>query len=178
MEVTFLLSMASSGLIIPNERIGSRHPMGDAGKFPEAHQAFNELISKQFVQSMLCTNGGTDWSMDTRLHTSSGSAWDDAPESWRRTPIKDNVQCVVQCIRNALAHGNIHAMGTKPGQQIMEIAFASSLRGQSDPRQEVGIRHVMVTPAAFEYFLRSWLGFMSKNKLGARDVTFETAWAA
>tara|TARA_R110001599_G_C12253490_1_gene659822 strand:- start:2975 stop:3520 length:546 start_codon:yes stop_codon:yes gene_type:complete len=181
LEVTFLLSIAGSGLVIPAERLSESHPLGDAQRYPRHHAAFHTMMKSNFLQSKLVGDLWADWQMGNTGHGAESSAWDQTPDAWNLVPIRRDitVEFVVRGIRNALAHGNIYTVSAPGSGAITEIAMASKNIKRIDGRPTVvGVTHYSTTPAAFELFLREWLVSLARQRLTARDISYELEYAA
>ena len=166
LEVTMMLSIASSGLIVPMERLGPNHPSSDKDAFPGASTAINSLLSMRFVKSPLVLNGGASW----KYGQSDLGAWGTEPDGWSRVSMdSQDVRQILSVIRNALAHGNIYSKSVGADKQIGEIVFASKKTNRSYlgcgcvKYEEVGMQHVTTTPAAFSHLLRTWLQGLAKT---------------
>ncbi|MGM9425082.1 hypothetical protein [Hydrogenophaga sp. MI9] len=159
LDVTLLLSIASTGLVIPSERLQNGHPADDGSKIPEGIKSHNKLMNQAFSSSPLVnsSNNPNSW----RYGTHTDSNWKDAPDNWKSAPLTDTqkVQQVVSIIRNALAHGNIYTKGSP----ITEIVFASKrMRHETGccgikHAFENGIQYVSATPEDFSKFIKNWL---------------------
>ncbi len=181
LEVTFLLSIAGSGLVIPAERLSEEHPLEDAQRYPEHRATFHAMMKSNFLQSELVGGHRADWRMGFTPGGAQSGAWNQTPDTWSMTPIKRDitVEFMVRGIRNALAHGNVYTLSGKGGIEITEIAMASKKKKRLDKvLTEVGVTQLTATPAAFEFFLREWLRFLAKQRLTSRDVSFEMDYAA
>ena len=73
-EITLMIAMASSGFVVPFERLKLAHPARDVEEFNEAKQKFDALMSEKFIGSKLGPQIGPSERMDNHA---------DAVHSWR-----------------------------------------------------------------------------------------------
>lgn len=131
-EVTLMLALASTGLIVPYERLiksaSSPHPSDDRTTFPAAAQEFSKLVKLPFVGSELLRNTSGAW-MFGPLSSTRGDP-DSWPELQVATPIaaSKTIGRTLSHLRNSLAHGNIF---TKGGTTVSSLVFVSKLASRS-----------------------------------------------
>jgi hypothetical protein len=157
LEVTLLLNVTSSGLIVPYERLSEdAHPAHDADRFAEAKARFDELLEASFLDSGLWnTSDPKSWRCGKLRHLSGD------PDAWglgelRSVNREKKSSSIVRVLRNALAHGHVFTRG-RP--HIDELVFLSRCC-QSAP--EAGYNCVVVSPDDLKRFVLNWL-----NTLGA-----------
>jgi hypothetical protein len=111
-EVTLVLTVASSGLVVPYERLKPSgkfgdHPSGDHSTFADAAEKLRSLLDTAFTSSVLWSEASSTW-YDRKVLSVS-----DNLESWdglrKRKPFskEKKVRAVIKVIRDALTHGNI-----------------------------------------------------------------------
>ncbi len=166
LEVTLMLSIASSGLIVPMERLGPNHPSLDKDAFSDTTTAINTLLGMRFVESPLALSSDASW----QYGQGKLDAWGSDPDGWSRAAMtSQDVRQILSVIRNALAHGNIYTKSVGADKQIGEIVFASkktnriSLGCGCDKYDEVGMQHVTTTPVAFSHLLKTWIQCLAKT---------------
>ncbi|WP_157659103.1 HEPN family nuclease [Thauera butanivorans] len=164
LDVTLLLNVASSGLVIPMERLSSSHPSDDRNVLPKCAQKYlNQTLGRPFIQSSLASDSKEEW----KFGEATLASWNTDPDGWAMSALTSQpTNEVISIIRNSLAHGNIHARG-KP--EIQEIIFSSKKRKSLQlpcgckEMQDVGMKYVSATPKAFTRFLREWFSFLDKQ---------------
>ncbi len=105
-EVTLMLAMASTGMIMVYERLANpKNPSDDKVRYRKAKAAFDTLCKQPFCGSMLWGTDAGSWSFGS-LASTAGEA-DDWPELQRDNPIPPDkkVSEVLYHLRNAMAHG-------------------------------------------------------------------------
>lgn len=160
LEVTLLLSIASSGLLIPYARLTeSEHPSQDPSRFVLARNSINCVLKSKFLGSPLHPEiDPGSWEIGSLVDIA------DSPDFWdwsRIKPIsKDKTgNPLIKILRNALAHGNIFTMGSP---HIESIAFLSKLNAQEPT---AGYDCLVVSPADFKDFISRWLGSLEEAKI-------------
>jgi len=147
-EVTLMLAMATSGLIIPFARLQeAKHPSLDRRKFTDAVTMFDDLMSKRFLGSRLWPSNSASWMIgnidrgNQRIDVWSLEA--------KSKPLSNEEMTgnIIRQLRNALAHGNIFTLG----DPISRIIFLS--RPKLDGDQFI---FYMVSPVDFRQFLSNW----------------------
>jgi hypothetical protein len=126
-EVTLLLSVATSGLTIPMERLNPSHPSGDAQKFVAAKKAYDDLKRTNFIGSILWNYAdAASWKYIPEIVSVEGSpgTWDQLNTA---APIPGNfkINQLLRHLRNSLAHGNIFTTPYK--ENIHTIIFLSRI---------------------------------------------------
>jgi len=158
-EVTFILSCASSGILVPYERLrevpeGSPpHPSQARARYPEAIRKFDELLKSNFLDSTLWKDQKPHtWATDSLSDVEREiDLWPELREPKLLSPQK-KVSTVLGTLRKALAHGNIFTRG-RP--KIHEIIFLA----QVNPNV-YKFKYVLVSPSDFLIFLRNWFSFL------------------
>ena len=160
LEVTLLLAVAGSGLLIPYARLTeSEHPSQDKSRFELAKNSINSVLNSKFFGSPL--NPESDpgsWKVGSLVDIT------DSPDFWDWTKIKPiskdkTVNPLLKILRNALAHGNIFTMGSP---SIESIVFLSKLDAK-DPH--AGYNCLVVGPADFKEFISRWLTLLAAAKI-------------
>jgi len=153
LEVTLLLSVFASGFVIPFERLRPRrtgaHPSDDRRKFPEFAATVDRLMKGMFADSPLAGPRPASW----RVGHIASSESSGAPDAWvsRCKPIlKQETAFVIECLRNAIAHGSVFVSSSAT---ISSLIFLSRV----DPRDlSRGFDVLVVSPKALKTFLLSW----------------------
>jgi hypothetical protein len=176
-EVTLMLCVAMSSVVIPLERLkGPRstskgedpgHPSRDWERFDQARSRLDRLFEQPFRGSPLWPNiASSSWSFDELSDVSNG------PDSWaelgKPKPLGPDrrARTVLLHIRNALAHGNIFTRGNPEIEQI--ILLSERAVGTSK------FNFIAVAPADFRLFLKNWLEFLRDLEL-PEDLVSEDA---
>lgn len=177
-EVTLMLAVASAGFVIPFERLRNDHPFNDR-KTVENIKKYNQSLSKDVCESCLWDNcQRQDWKYVELTDYKGDKCITDPPDYWKqlRTDAspppptfeqfaKQNRQVqvcqVLSCIRNALAHGNIHTRGG-PTKQIEQIVFVSNRERDKDKRQWWCLQ---CPPGEFLILLKNWFDFIKNLDL-------------
>lgn len=154
LEVTLTLIVASSGFVIPFERLDSKHPSRDNETYSNAACALNKILDQPFKDSPLWSDSFSSWT-GGKLKSINGD-----PDSWedlgRRKPFlpEKKVSTVLKVIRNALAHGNIFTFNNP----IEALIF---IRCSYDNDKVVnGYSFIYVEPKQFKEFLKLWFDFL------------------
>ena len=154
-----MLAVASSGLIVPFERLkkrtnGPEHPTKDRERFGIAAERLDALEDeKPFWGSTLWPRKVGTWKRGT-LALTTLEKYPDDPMGWeelkRAERIKDDLrlESVLATIRNALAHGNIFV--APGGRKIGEIIFLSEKRRNKNGISNcVGYNFLICSPNDF-----------------------------
>ncbi len=159
LEVTLLLNIASSGLIVPYARLSEgAHPSGDSAHFKGAKDNLDKILNAPFLSSELHPKKEPQsWRLG-KLKELSGD-----PDSWQldqMKPItkKKTARPLVQILRNALAHGNIFIRGNP---HIETLVFLSRIKCVED----IGYNCLTVSPPDLKEFVLCWLQTLSNAKI-------------
>lgn len=172
LEVTLMLAIASSGLIIPFERLrkrnnASEHPTQDRDRFTVAAERLDMLTQeKPFWESTLWPEKVGTWKRGT-LALSTLDKYPDDPMGWDEIGdaerVKDNIplESVLANIRNALAHGNIFVV-PRGCREIGQIIFLQEKRGknQNGVLERVSYTFLICSPDDFKAFMGFWFQFL------------------
>lgn len=160
LEVTLLLAIAGSGLLIPYARLTEfNHPSKDSNRFELARDFIDTVLQSKFVGSPLHPESDPgSWKIGSLIDIT------ESPDFWNWTKIKPisknkTVNPLLKILRNALAHGNIFTMGSP---NIESIIFLSKLNAE-DPA--AGYACLVVSPTEFEDFISRWLGLLAEAKI-------------
>lgn len=160
LEVTLLLNIASSGLIVPYARLSEdAHPSCDAIRFQEAKDNLSQILEAPFQGSQLHPDAK---SRSWRFGTFENVCGD--PDAWDWDEVKpitedETAERIVRVLRNALAHGNVF---TKGNPNIETLVFLSRKKHN---RPEDGYNCVAVSPVDFKAFLLRWLDALSNARI-------------
>ncbi len=182
LEVTLMLTVASSGLIVPFERLKKRnvpHPTKDRERFEVAAERLDILMQeKPFWGSTLWPREVGTWKGGT-LALTTLEKYPDDPMGWdeleRAERIKDNLrlESVLATIRNALAHGNIFVAPSS--RRIGEIIFLSEKleKNQNGVLERVRYNFLICSTNDFRDFMGFWFQFLENLPL-PQDVIPES----
>ena len=156
LDVTFLLSLTSTAIAIPFERLRDPnrcrypHPSHDRQRFIEAAKRFDELCSKNLRECELWDPTFNEWRYG-KLQTINGE-----PESWEElrssNPIGSDLhaETVITHLRHSLAHGNLYTRGEEVIEEII------MLTGEA----KKGFYFLVVTPGNLRQFLQKWVTWL------------------
>lgn len=157
LEVTLLLSICSSGLIIPYERLkDSSHIAKDSNRFKSAKTKFDQLLKLPFIHSDLWDSTDEITWRFCKKHDFQGDPDSWEIDDWDPIGAETKVEQVIKTMRNALAHGNIFIRGK---QHIDLIIFLSRIV-PNDP--DKGHRCLTVSPAHLHKCILNWFNFISR----------------
>jgi hypothetical protein len=169
LDVTLALIVASAGLVIPYERLHpkKRHPLGDSIRYQAAAEGLRELLNGTFLDSALARGTSKTWHFAKLEELPCDlDAVSSKPLSKAKT-----TRTVIETIRNALAHGNIHMEGD-PIQAI--VLMKQDFKEVPDSNGVLtnkpnGYSFIKVSPADFRQFLDNW--FEELNRLDIDQVS-------
>lgn len=165
-EVTLTLIVASSGFVIPYERLKPMHPSGDNNTYSNAACDLRKLLDQPFKGSPLWSDSFSSWT-GGKLRSISGD-----PDSWedlgKRKPFlpEKKVKTVLNIIRNALAHGNIFTFKNP----IEALIFISCSYDNNNVVN--GYSFIYVEPKQFKEFLKLWFDFLETLDIN-QDVALD-----
>ena len=158
-EVTLMLSLAASGLIIPYERLkaGSEHPSSDRRIFEEAAKEIDKLSETPFLGSAFWNSNPDSWRFgkDIEITTDGINVWALDNNAKPLSPKKQS-KTVIGDLRNALAHGNIFTRGNP----IETLIFITKPHTESNK-----FNFYMVSPNDFKKFLSKWFDFIESMRI-------------
>lgn len=106
LNVTALLSVATSSFVIPFERLKEFHPFNDRILFKEIASRIDEELKKNVSDSTLI-NKSELWR--TKNLSKSSLKKTDFEDGFEAIKDEDKIESLFNTIRNALAHGNIYS---------------------------------------------------------------------
>jgi hypothetical protein len=124
LNVTALLSVATSAFMIPFERLNTEHPFGDSATFEKIVSKVDDEKKKKIVNhsKLFC---GDSWKIyrETDSNTLEEKHFDDV--NYKAIASLNDIEAneIISTIRNALAHGNINT-GVS-GNTIDKLYFLS-----------------------------------------------------
>lgn len=151
-DVTFMLSIASAGFIVPFERLKKQmeaeHQSNDREEHAQATKRFDKKTGGTFNTSTLFKD--FSW----KLHKMDGRNLRGNPKDWgldSAKPLVPEKSCftILKLIRNALCHGNIYTLSEKDDNEIEFLIFAA--KGNSDSTELL-----LVPQNDFSLFLDRW----------------------
>lgn len=157
-DVTLMLLLASSGIIIPLERLkASEHISGDRETYNLASQKIDNLANTCFLGSEFWIENPLSWEQGKIVNLTGRINPYELIHIAKPVTKEKKVREVINLLRNSLAHGNILTMGG----QISEIIF---LKRNSDFKKTSDIEYgfLIVSPNDFREFLINWFEF-TKN---------------
>lgn len=120
LNVTALLSIATSAFVIPFERLKKEHPFMDRKNFETIGKKIDDEQKENAKNSSLFS--GESWKIITDTNKNFIDKNDFNDELFKDIGVED-VQYIISIIRNALAHGNIKTGVV--GNTIEKLYFAS-----------------------------------------------------
>ena len=164
MEVTLMVSIASSGFVIPFERIN--HEIYKKKK-THPYSEYLDIVDKSFVSEFSDNKGlNSDWSISVNVTP----RWDNI-NGWKgispysKMEEKYTVSEILCVLRNALAHGSIFVEGDK--DNIINNMFFVATPQKSGKGKYWA---VIVSPKDFRIFLDKWFDFISKLDFKFEEV--------
>ena len=153
-EVTLMISIASSGFVIPFEEMERRRKIGQ-----NTHllSEYLKIYDNSFVERFSNVSNGNDnffWrvaeTVDKDTFTLEGI------NDWVGMGEKYKISLILPILSHALAHGRIHIKGNE--NYINEIIFISQPGEDQNviENEDNNYCAVIVSPHAFLYFLRQW----------------------
>ena len=161
MEVTIMLSVASSGFTMPFERlrpVDKKPDYEDVERLKKARKQMNILLGKKFI-------GSTVWPLSDAsswLHRKEVESVKGDPNQWpelydgKSTIVGRDVHSILAHLRNALAHGNILTLGNP----IDKIIFLSRYRDEHGCLTDK-FNMLAVTSSDLRKFLLNWFTFLA-----------------
>lgn len=159
-EVTLLLAVATTGLIVPYERLSKKaHPSQDVERFAAAREKLNIELEKKCSESgiwrVFCED---DWRYK-KLDCLQGN-----PDEWgldRDTKgiTQKKSTTILNILRNALAHGNIWTMGNPEISTLVFVSLASSKQPNGP------FKCLQCSPTVFSKFIKNWINFLGEVKV-------------
>lgn len=124
LNVTALLSVATSAFVIPFERLKEEHPSGDRKDFKYIADKIDVVLSKNISNSEL-TKGLLSWKIK-KISKSTINENYDLSSGFEAIDGTYKIKSLVDIIRNALVHGNIYSYSNdKEGGHINTLNFFS-----------------------------------------------------
>lgn len=171
-EVTLSITIATSALIIPFERLrpsATDHIASD--RYRECVSSLRQLLKRPF-QSWA---NGSSWAFHPLIP---GPLLRDSDhvEQWlgsfAPSPLapSQTVEELLSLIRNALAHGNIHSFPSTPSSSIENLLFLSKRRDPKTRELLDEYKLLQATPRDFTSLLRQWVLFLKEI-----DIPLHTA---
>ena len=161
-DVTLLLSISTTALIFPHDRLKCprpyRHPSGDRDRHPRAARQYEQLLDNSFLSSPLWGKPGASTWRKGKVQNVGWGGPDSWPELRAAEEMKPEARVseVLRILRNALAHGNVFT----EGMQIRNIVFLTW-----DGRKAA--KFISVSPQDFRSFMMKYIRFVSSLKLDA-----------
>jgi hypothetical protein len=157
-DITLLLMAASAGFLVPFERLKSSHPFRFNEQETRTISRLSELKQRAFVGSVLCPDTSHSWELAEYVSSVEGDL-----EGWLPSVNLElfgggrKVEATLDLIRNALAHGNIHTIGSP----IQNLIFVTEIRGVRKRKgQPVEYDVLRVSQIDFNRFVRNWINFL------------------
>ena len=178
-EVTLLLMAASAGIVVPLERLNGAsrldQPINDFVHNPKDAADMQKLLDERFFGSAVWGTDKASWRggvltclMEAKKKGEPKEKWP-KPGDWNKElnnpPELDdtvNVRYVVECMRHALAHGNIYTISDHKNN-IELLVFATGTGTEHNP-----FRFVQVSVTDFKQFLLKWLTWLQTLPMGEK----------
>lgn len=174
-DVTLLLAITGVGLIFPLERLEPGNSSPDRDRCKKAQQQWDRLKNNNAPGSVLWKNAELEKFTDPekwryanlkRFHgcsciDSTPDMWtelDDLSATFKASSMKLEVVRILRCIRNALAHGNVHTKGDPIG----EIVFVSNGSKRNCPPDWWALQ---CTPSELSILMSNWFWWLQNLKL-------------
>jgi hypothetical protein len=167
-EVTLTIAVATSGLIVPFERLRVDDPklqFEEAEKLAQARKQTNALRGRSFLNSRLWPSPEANSWLEIRGYTITKDDPNQWPELYEERPIPatKTVDSVLAHVRNALAHGSI----LTKGDPVQQLVFLSSDGCRKDskwiPSGKFNV--IAVSVHDFHKFLLNWFDFLQELQL-------------
>jgi hypothetical protein len=189
-EVTFMLMVASSGLVAPwehlkHDALGSdevdRPPAftpGNDDHYREVLKAFQKEIDGELNKSKFFNSLNLDkWRLRTIVNRNQIIGYLEGHNGSMGSPYKvRSARNLIKVFRNSLAHNNFHAFNRGNASEIDEIAFFSEIHEynpMTNKREVVGYNVISLSHRDFAIFLDAWFDLLesiSKSKDHLRKV--------
>lgn len=169
LEITLLLMTASASLLVPFERLKpdtdhSSHPFGDNRRFGDAAKKLKDLMTENFVGSVLCPSTEASWRLAKKVESVDGDLDCWLPNVFLKPLSKQRgVNSTLTLVRNALAHGSIYTTG----DPIKELIFVKevTVKQADDTWKRIGFEVLSVSYGDFRSFIRAWVKFLGQPKV-------------
>jgi hypothetical protein len=165
-EVTLMLALASTGIVVPYERIAGRHehPSGDRELFAVKAQGIVKTLDQPFASTPLGEGPAGEW-LYGRAMSLRGK-----PDDWdgfraSKPAGRKLARTVLQTIRNALAHGNLWTLDNP----IRELVFARERRDEAG--ELLGYEFIRGSPQAFRALLIAWFDLLIGEGLTPEEAS-------
>jgi hypothetical protein len=185
LEVTLMLAIASSGLIVPFERLrdskngSAEHPTEDRKHYVGAAKKFDKTLGRPFLKSILWPRETGSWKRG-KLKLETLKDYPSDPMGWKELedvkeiPGHINLDSVLANIRDALAHGNIFIIPRGAGEIGQIIFLKENLKKNQDGvRERESYTFLICSPDDFKDFMNLWFQFLKDLKL-PQDVISES----
>jgi hypothetical protein len=165
-EVTFMISIAASGIIIPYQRLSESNrysAFDDRSKYAAAKEKFDSLIATPFTQSQLLAGTRHDWRMGGLDYSPDESDnWPDMKQL-QAIPYNKTVDAVLKHVRDSISHGNIVTKGSESSEAKPDQPHPITAVWFCHKKSNFG--YLCVTPDAFGGFLEKWFAFCATLEL-------------
>lgn len=151
LEVTFLISIATSSFVMTYERMKNKNPSSDYITFPQTKRNLDNELNTSIKDSSLFNEG---WKF-LEVSRIQGD-----PDSWLKEEdavniAEKNTNDIIDILRNALTHGSIWTKGKK----INMLIFVS----RKDFNKHLGPFNVLCcSPQTFKDFVENWVKLLNK----------------
>jgi hypothetical protein len=168
-EVTLLLAVATTAIIIPFERLRlpndqhDEHPSNDRKQYDEAAIELDAVIDQSFLTCGLWDDESRSWGFRKKVYPKEKPIDDWLATHEKVNPIsKDKTaRSILKHLRNALAHGNIFTL-TRP-REIAKLIFLSKPYEDTE-----SVNWIEVAPDDFYTFLDNWCNFLDSLQLNQK----------
>ncbi len=158
-EVTLLLTVTSSSLVIPYERLGDfQHPSSDATKYSQARSKFDNDCGNKIFLDWIQKKNCKSWKfakLDLNSISKSPTSWLNNIQTLPKEGQEGKVGYVLSHLRNAFAHGNIFTLAES--NQIKSLIFLCKRKHNNTVE---GYNLIEVLPEELYDFLEKWIQFL------------------
>ena len=189
-EVTLLLMAASSGVIVPYERLNSNskfnQPVNDHAHYPDDVEKMQALLKQPFIGSEVWKTENKTWKSGIltclmKAKEEKPTLKDEWPHPGDWIEPKDaklmgttvTVGEVIECMRNALAHGNIYTDPDSANNiKMLVFATGTGIEGGISKKGKTieanPFRFVSVSVPDFKMFLKNWFKWLKTFPMGVK----------
>lgn len=166
-EVTLSITIATSALVIPFERL---RPSATDHIAPDRHHESVAAIKQLLKRPFLSWADGISWGFIRRIpgpELRSSIQVEQWLNSYPPSSLKadQTVEEVLSLIRNALAHGNIYSFPSESSSAIEKLLFLSKRRDSETSELLDEYKLLQATPRGFSSLVRQWVLFLQEIEM-------------
>jgi len=167
-RVTWLLMAAASAFVMPFERLkltpdgDALHPFGQNEQLYKLAATLERTMKEHFIKSAFSSSLNPSWMIKKKIPDVSGDVDGWLPDANVKPIAHDKrVSSIFKHLRNALAHGNVHAKGSP---KISHLVFVQShFSGPDSPTDSFDV--LVTTVDDFEFLLKKWLKYLAHENV-------------